>query len=106
MNRRILYYHQQSNFPRKIRILLKEKNIDCELKAVNLMDKPPEFLKLSPIAKVPVFVETDGTVIWDSTLIAEYLDKHWILDYPHLGKWFQKLHERESVQTTIPQPLK
>ncbi|KST65042.1 glutathione S-transferase family protein [Mastigocoleus testarum] len=72
---RILYYHQQSNFSRKIRILLAEKNLECELKAVDLRNKPPEFLKLSPIGKVPVFVEQDGTVMWDSTLIAEYLDE-------------------------------
>lgn len=72
---RVLYYHQQSNFSRKIRILLAEKNLDCELKDVDLKSKPPEFLKLSPIGRVPVFVEQDGTVIWDSTLIAEYLDE-------------------------------
>ncbi len=71
---RILYYHQQSNFSRKIRILLVEKNLYCELKEVDLRNKPPEFLKISPIGRVPVFVEEDGTVIWDSTLIAEYLD--------------------------------
>ncbi|AFY58074.1 glutathione S-transferase [Rivularia sp. PCC 7116] len=72
---RILYYHQQSNFSRKIRILLAEKNLDYELKEVNLMDKSAEFLSISPIGKVPVFVEQDGTVIWDSTLIAEYIDE-------------------------------
>ncbi|MDJ0798100.1 MAG: glutathione S-transferase family protein [Calothrix sp. MO_167.B12] len=78
---RILYYHQQSNFSRKIRILLIEKNLDCELKEINLLNKSPEFLKISPIGKVPVFVEQDGTVIWDSTLIAEYLDE----TYPQPG---------------------
>jgi len=72
---RILYYHQQSNFSRKIRILLIEKNLDCQLKEISLRNKPPEFLQISPIGKVPVFVEQDGTVIWDSTLIAEYLDE-------------------------------
>ena len=71
---RILYYHQQSNFSRKIRILLAEKNLCCEFKEVDLRNKPPEFLKISPIGRVPVFIEEDGTVIWDSTLIAEYLD--------------------------------
>ncbi len=202
---RILYYHQQSNFSRKIRILLAEKKIDCELKEVNLKDKPSEFIKISPIGKVPVFVEEDGTVIWDSTLIAEYLDEtypqtrfypshprerlecrkweeladhlgdniinlwllnltnnlevtdyrtkletsinrllpifdqqlaqaqyllrndtwtaadiaalcslgyyslrlneDWVLQYPNLGNWFDKLHERESVKSTVPMPL-
>ncbi|MEH1807889.1 glutathione S-transferase family protein [Nostoc sp.] len=72
---RTLYYHQQSNFSRKIRILLIEKNLDCELKEINLANKPPEFLEISPIGQVPVFVDEDGTVIWDSTLIAEYLDE-------------------------------
>ena len=72
---RILYYHQQSNFSRKIRILLAEKNLDCEFKEINLANKPPCFLKISPIGQVPVFVDKDGTVIWDSTLIAEYLDQ-------------------------------
>lgn len=72
---KILYYHQQSNFSRKIRILLAEKNIECELREINLIDKSAEFINLSRIGKVPVFVDEDGTVIWDSTLIAEYLDE-------------------------------
>ncbi|MDF5724689.1 MAG: glutathione S-transferase family protein [Rhizonema sp. PD37] len=72
---RTLYYHQQSSFSRKIRILLAEKNLDCELKQIDLANKPAEFIKLSPIGQVPVLVDQDGTVIWDSTLIAEYLDE-------------------------------
>lgn len=202
---RILYYHQQSNFSRKIRILLAEKNLDCSLKEIDLRYKDPEFLKISPIGRVPVFVEQDGTVIWDSTLIAEYLDEtypkprfypqnpkarlecrkweeladnlgeniinlwilnltnnltptfyrtkletsinrllpifeqqlsqsqyllsndtwtaadvaalcsfgyyslrlneDWLLQYPNLKKWFNNLHERESVKSTVPIPL-
>lgn len=72
---RILYYHPQSNFSRKIRILLAEKQIPYELKEINLMNKPPSFLEISPIGKVPVLVDEDGTTIWDSSLIAEYIDE-------------------------------
>ncbi|NEQ71381.1 MAG: glutathione S-transferase family protein [Symploca sp. SIO2D2] len=72
---RILYYHPQSHFARKVRILLAEKNLACDLQTIDLRYKPPEFMQISPIGKVPVFVEEDGTVIWDSTLIAEYLDE-------------------------------
>ncbi|MEM7555934.1 MAG: glutathione S-transferase family protein [Cyanobacteria bacterium P01_A01_bin.84] len=71
---RTLYYHQQSNFSRKIRILLLEKNLDCKLQEIDIINKSASFLNISPIGKVPVLVEQDGTVIWDSTLIAEYLD--------------------------------
>ena len=72
---RILYYHPQSNFSRKIRILLAEKKIEFQLEEINLRNKPPSFLEISPIGKVPVFVDEDGTTIWDSTLIAEYIDE-------------------------------
>lgn len=199
---RTLYYHPESNFSRKIRIFLAEKNLDYELKEVNLVNKPPEFLNMSPIGQVPVFVDQDGTTIWDSTLIAEYLDEtypqpefypcnrrqrfecrkweeladtlgdniirlwilnltgdlastyyrqkyetlinrllpifdmqlrsakyllggetwtaadvaalcslgyyslrlneDWLVEYPHLREWFKKLHERESVKSTMP----
>ncbi|QDZ39235.1 glutathione S-transferase family protein [Euhalothece natronophila Z-M001] len=77
-----LYYHPQSNFARKIRILLMEKKIDYELEAIELSAKPEYFLKISPIGKVPVFVDEDGTVIWDSSLIAEYLEEKY--PHPHL----------------------
>ncbi len=203
---RILYYHPQSNFSRKIRILLAEKQIHYELKEINLMNKPPSFLEVSPIGKVPVFVDEDDTTIWDSSLIAEYIDEKyseprfypadfrerlecrkweeladtlgdqiislwilnltnkgnptpyqsvleqsinrlfpvfesqlaqteyllggkiwsmadistlcsfgyynlrfnedWKLDYPHLKTWFDQLHQRESVYSTIPQQMR
>ncbi len=74
---RILYYHPQSNFSRKIRILLAEKKIELKLEEINLRNKPPSFLEISPIGKVPVFVDEDGTTIWDSTLIAEYIDEQY-----------------------------
>ena len=85
-----LYYHPQSNFSRKIRILLMEKKIDYELEAIALSAKPEYFLEISPIGKVPVFVDEDGTVIWDSSLIAEYLEAK----YPHPHLCPQNFQER------------
>lgn len=79
---RILYYHRQSNFSRKIRILLKEKKLDYQLEEIDLSAKPDYFLKISPIGKVPVLKEQDETVIWDSSLIADYLEK--MYPDPHL----------------------
>lgn len=72
---RTLYYAQRSPYARKVRILLAEKNLPCELKETDIANKSPEFLKISPIGKVPVLVDEDGTTLWDSTLIVEYLDE-------------------------------
>ncbi|WP_017718411.1 glutathione S-transferase family protein [Kamptonema formosum] len=71
---RTLYYTQRSPYARKVRILLAEKNLPCELQETDIINKSPEFIKLSPIGKVPVLVDEDGTTIWDSTHIIEYLD--------------------------------
>lgn len=72
---RTLYYAQRSPYARKVRILLAEKNLPCELKETDIVNKSPEFLNISPIGKVPVLVDEDGTTLWDSTLIMEYLDE-------------------------------
>jgi glutathione S-transferase len=55
--------------------LLAEKNLPVELIATDIMNKSPEFISISPIGKVPVLVDEDGTTLWDSTLILEYLDE-------------------------------
>ncbi|MBV8884581.1 MAG: glutathione S-transferase family protein [Chroococcidiopsidaceae cyanobacterium CP_BM_RX_35] len=72
---RTLYYTQRSPYARKVRIVLAEKRLPCQLQETDIKNKSPEFLSLSPIGKVPVLVDEDGLVLWDSTLIVEYLDE-------------------------------
>jgi glutathione S-transferase len=33
------------------------------------------------------------------------LNEDWRIQYPYLKDWFNKLHERESVKSTIPKKL-
>ncbi|MDP2026680.1 glutathione S-transferase C-terminal domain-containing protein [Sulfuriferula sp.] len=63
-----------SPFARKVRIVMAEKHIDCEL----VLDIPwnadthvPDY---NPLGKIPVLVLDDGTNLFDSRVIAEYLD--------------------------------
>jgi glutathione S-transferase len=72
---RTLYYTQRSPYARKVRICLVEKNLPCNYKETDIINKSPEFLSISPLGKVPVLVDEDGTTVWDSTLIFEYLDE-------------------------------
>lgn len=72
---RILYHLPLSPFSRKIRIVLKEKNLEATLQVERIWERRPEFLALNPAGEVPVLIEPDGTVLAESTAIAEYLDE-------------------------------
>jgi glutathione S-transferase len=71
---RILYHLWLSPFSRKIRIVLKEKNLDFTLKVERVWERRPEFLALNPAGEVPVLIEPEGAVLAESNAIAEYLD--------------------------------
>lgn len=63
-----------SPFVRKARIVLSEKRIEYEFIVAdpNAAESPvPQF---NPLGKIPVLVIDDGSAIYDSSVIAEYLD--------------------------------
>ncbi|HWK44805.1 MAG TPA: glutathione S-transferase family protein [Stellaceae bacterium] len=72
---RTLFHQWLSPFSRKVRIVLKEKGLDFEMKVEKVWERRPEFLEMNPAAEVPVLVESDGTVLADSGVICEYLDE-------------------------------
>jgi glutathione S-transferase len=72
---RLLYHLYLSPFCRKVRIALAEKGLPFELKAENVGERRPEFLKLNPAGEVPVLVEPDGLVVCGSGPIAEFLEE-------------------------------
>lgn len=55
-------------------ITLNVKNVDFELKYIDLNNKPDWFLKISPLGKVPV-LHTQNTSLFESAVINEYLDE-------------------------------
>jgi glutathione S-transferase len=63
-----------SPYVRKIRIVLAEKKIDCEF----VVDSPwvagNQVSQFNPLGKVPVLVLDDASTVYDSRVIAEYLD--------------------------------
>jgi glutathione S-transferase len=73
MSRR-LFVTLRSPFARKAWITLLEKGLAVEPVLVDLANRSPEFIAVSPIGKVPVLVDEDGTVVLDSTVICEYLE--------------------------------
>jgi len=72
---RTLFHHPLCPFSRKVRVVLKEKNLDFELMPERVWERRPEYLAMNPAAEVPVMVEPDGKVIVDSGVICEYLEE-------------------------------
>ena len=71
-----LYDFLPCPFGQKVRIVLAEKSLSYELVPVDFTKgehRRPEFLRLNPYGRVPVLVDED-TVVYDSTIINEYLD--------------------------------
>ncbi len=63
-----------SPYTRKVRIVLAEKKIDCDFEVVDV--NPPEnpVNAHNALGKVPTLVLDDGTALFDSRVIVEFLD--------------------------------
>jgi glutathione S-transferase len=69
-----LLYTLNSPYARKIRIVAAEKHIDIKLEEVVLSDPDCPVKLYNPLGKVPVLILDDGDSLYDSRVIAEYLD--------------------------------
>jgi glutathione S-transferase len=74
-----LYYSPLSMFSAKVRIALNEKGITHATRMVEWTPatgwiKPDELPRLNPKSQIPVLID-DDTVIYDSTIILEYLEE-------------------------------
>lgn len=63
-----------SPYVRKIRVVMVEKRIECEFVTDNVWGAAPVVAQYNPLVKVPVLLLDDGTPLYDSRVIAEYLD--------------------------------
>ncbi len=63
-----------SPFVRKVRVVLAEKKLDCEFELENVWSAETTIHLANPLGKVPCLVMEDGSSMYDSRVIAEYLD--------------------------------
>lgn len=71
-----LFYSPTSPYARKCRVVARERGLmaDLEEVACNPMEDPAALHAGNPLGKVPCLVLDDGMAIFDSPVIAEYLD--------------------------------
>jgi glutathione S-transferase len=70
-----VYHHPICPFSRKLRIVLREKQLPFELFTVNFWERPLNLLKLNPAGTTPIIVQTDKSVIYGNQAIFEYLEE-------------------------------
>jgi glutathione S-transferase len=82
----ITLYGIQSPHVARVRAALIQKGLEFQHVSVNLGNKSEEFLKLTPVDKIPVLEDSDGTIVCDSTYIVDYLDAKYPETYRMMGK--------------------
>lgn len=88
-----LISHKLCPYVQRAAITLKESNIDYKRINIDLNNKPDWFKKISPTGKVPLLVIDDDTVLFESAVIAEYINDitdNALLSSEHLVKAKQR----------------
>ncbi len=63
-----------SPYVRKVRVTLAERGIECAFVLENVWAADTTIQKLNPLGKVPCLILDDGSSMYDSRVICEYLD--------------------------------
>ena len=63
-----------SPYTRKVRIVLAEKKVECDFEVADVLPPENPVNAINPLGKVPTLVLDDGTALFDSRVIVEFLD--------------------------------
>ncbi len=71
-----LFYSRTSPYSRKVRLVIHEKGLMQAVTCVacNPFENAPDLEANNPLGKVPTLILEDGTPLYDSPVICEYLD--------------------------------
>lgn len=69
-----LFGTHTSPYVRKVRVVLAEKKLDYQLVLEDVSSADTKIQEVNPLGKVPCLVMEDGSALYDSRVIVEYLD--------------------------------
>ena len=73
-----MHWSPRSPFVRKVMVFAHEVGvagrIDCVRTVAAMMKPHPDMMRDNPLSKIPTLVLDDGAVLYDSSVICEYLD--------------------------------
>lgn len=108
-----LYHTPLSPACRKVRVMLREKEIDFDLVEEDIWERRIPFFKLNPSGEVPVLIAEKGLVVCGSYAICEYLEEVFPevqffgnspeekAEVRRLVEWFDLKFEREVSQNVL-----
>lgn len=72
----VLFFSPTSPYARKARVLLAEKGMSDTVRLQPSMpfERPADLIAANPLSKVPALVLDDGSTLFDSPVVCEYLD--------------------------------
>ncbi|WP_417827337.1 glutathione S-transferase N-terminal domain-containing protein [Thalassospira sp.] len=71
-----LYYSPTSPFSRKVRVVLRELQLEKQISEILIDPWTDEALRAhNPLAKVPTLILDDGMAVFESAVICDYLDQ-------------------------------
>ena len=74
----ILYSDKDDHYSHRVRIVLAEKDIACEIREMTNEEAPDEVLALNPYHTLPILADRD-LGLYDTGIMLEYLDER----FPH-----------------------
>lgn len=70
-----LLFATPSPYSAKVRMAATYAGVPFEPVKTNTTEPSPEFLKINPLGKIPVVVTEEGTAVYDSAAIVQYLNR-------------------------------
>ncbi len=114
---RTLHHFPLQPQSRKVRLLLREKLLECDLIVERPWERREEFLRLNPAGETPILIEDNGQVLIGDYAIAEYLEETYP-DPPMIGReakeraeirrlihWFDTKFHREVTQHLLDERI-
>ena len=74
----ILYSDKDDHYSHRVRIVLAEKDIACEIRETSNEEAPEEVLALNPYHTLPILADRD-LGLYDAGVMLEYLDERFLI---------------------------
>ncbi|XP_055328119.1 glutathione S-transferase omega-1-like [Paramacrobiotus metropolitanus] len=97
-----LYSLRFSPFSERARLVLNIKHIPFNVVNIHVRNRPDWYWKKNPLGKVPTLEEPDGSIVYESLIIAEYLDDKYRDHFPLLPRDpYERAQQKQLVAAVI-----